>query len=159
MDLQSVFGTTGAVTWGQEVARGLLIFFYGLALVRLAGRRVFGKWAALDIVISVIIGSSLSRALTGNAPLWGTMAASAVLMGVHWLLAQAASRSSLLSHILEGRAVCFGSGGTLDERRRKRLSVSEADLGEALRRAGAESLSDLREIVVEPSGRLIAIRR
>jgi len=53
-----------------------VIFAFGLALVRLAGRRVFVRWAALDIVVAVVVGSNLSRALTGTAPLGGTLAAS-----------------------------------------------------------------------------------
>ena len=42
MTLDNLFGVTGQVTWAQECARAVLIFVYGLALVRLAGRRVFG---------------------------------------------------------------------------------------------------------------------
>lgn len=63
------FGGTGQITWWQETARALLVFSYGLALVRIAGRRIFGKWSALDIIVSVIVGSNLSRALTGSAAL------------------------------------------------------------------------------------------
>jgi hypothetical protein len=38
-----------------------------------AGRRVFGRWAALDIVVAIVVGSNLSRALTGAAQLGGTL--------------------------------------------------------------------------------------
>ena len=37
------------ITWWQMTLRGVLVFFYGLALVRLAGARIFGKLAAFDI--------------------------------------------------------------------------------------------------------------
>lgn len=159
MSLESLFGTTDAITWGQEIARALLVFTYGLAAVRITGRRVFGRWAALDIVVAIIVGSSLSRAMTGNAPLWGTIAATTALMIVHWLLAQAVSRSSPLSHFLEGKAVRLAPGGVLDQRSLKYHSVSDAALGEALREAGVERLEDVRDIVLEPSGKLIAIKR
>jgi hypothetical protein len=36
---------------------------------------MFGHWSALDIVISTMVGSALARAMTGNAPLIGTMVA------------------------------------------------------------------------------------
>lgn len=83
-----LFGPQGHPLWWQECARAALIFAYGLALVRIAGRRVFGKWSALDIIVSVIVGSNLSRALTGSAPLFGTLAATTLLMALHWVLAQ-----------------------------------------------------------------------
>ncbi|MGH8291183.1 MAG: hypothetical protein ACREV7_19635 [Steroidobacteraceae bacterium] len=41
--------------------------------MRLAGRRTFARWSALDMIVSIIMGSSLSRALTGAAPLGGTI--------------------------------------------------------------------------------------
>ena len=79
MTLDSLFGASSPLDWTQELARAVLIFTYGLLLVRVFGRRVFRKWAALDFVISIVIGSNLSRALTGNAQLWETLAATALL--------------------------------------------------------------------------------
>ena len=70
MELTHIFGSTHAVTWWQECTRTVMVFCYGLAVVA-AGRRVFGKWAALDFIVSTIVGSSLSRAITGSAPLGG----------------------------------------------------------------------------------------
>src|SRR3954469_24935786 len=89
----AVFGAQGQLLWWQECLRTLLIFVYGLALVRIAGRRVFGKWSALDVIVSIIIGSNLSRALTGSAALWGTLAATTLLIALHWVLAKLVARS------------------------------------------------------------------
>src|SRR3954469_13579004 len=111
MACDDLFGVTGQVAWAQECARAVLIFGYGLALVRVAGRRVFGKWAALDIIVSIVVGSNLSRALTGNAALLGTLAATTLLMALHWLLAHAAARSSRLSSLLEGPAIELARDG------------------------------------------------
>jgi len=58
-----VFGG-GPLSALQECVRTVLVFAYGLLLVRLAGRRIFGKWSALDIIVSIMVGSNLSRALT-----------------------------------------------------------------------------------------------
>jgi uncharacterized membrane protein YcaP (DUF421 family) len=94
-----IFGPTGHISWWQECARAALIFAYGLALVRLAGRRVFGRWAALEIVVAIIVSSNLSRTLNGTAHLGGTLAATTLLMVLHWLLAQGVARSKRLSHL------------------------------------------------------------
>ena len=63
----ALFGPTGHITAAQECARTVIVFAYGLLVVRIAGRRLFGKWGALDIIVSLVVGSSLSRAMTGNA--------------------------------------------------------------------------------------------
>ncbi|MBV9931648.1 MAG: DUF421 domain-containing protein [Alphaproteobacteria bacterium] len=155
--LDGIFGT-GHVTVGQECARAVLILFYGLLLVRFAGRRVFGRWAAIDIVVSIVVGSNLSRALTGNAPLWGTLAASTLLMLLHWMLAQSAARWPLVSRLVEGRARELGRDGRITHRKDLRVAISDADLAEALRQAGVERAEDTRLVMLEPSGKISVLK-
>src|SRR5205085_2364850 len=99
MTLQDIFGPTGHTDTAQECARAVVVFFYGLVLVRLAGRRAFAQWTAPDIVVAIVTGSSLSRALTGNADLFGTLAATTVLTALHGVLAQAAARWPAVSRL------------------------------------------------------------
>ena len=68
--LASWFGTPGHVSAAQECARAVIIFIYGVIAVRLAGRQIFAAWAAPDIIVAIIFGSTLSRALTGTRPRW-----------------------------------------------------------------------------------------
>jgi uncharacterized membrane protein YcaP (DUF421 family) len=157
--MTDLFGTTGDVTWWQECTRAVLIFAYGLLLVRLAGRRVFGKWTALDIIVSIIVGSNLSRAITGTVPLFGTMVATGLLMLIHWIMARWVARSERLSEIIEGRAVELArAGGPLRHDEMLRHSVSGADLHEALRQAGLERASDARLVSLEPSGKITVVK-
>lgn len=156
--MDAVFGFTGHVTWWQECDRALVVFIYGLAIVRIAGRRVFGKWAALDIIVSIIVGSNLSRALTGQAALGGTLAATTVLMALHWFLAQAAARSPRLAEILEGTPVELGRGGSVDPATMRRHSVSRRDLDEALRQSGVEEDGKTSRVVLEPSGKINVLK-
>jgi uncharacterized membrane protein YcaP (DUF421 family) len=153
-----LFGPTGQITWGQECARAVVIFIYGLVLVRIAGRRIFANWAALDIIVSIVIGSSLSRALTGNADLGGTLAAITLLMALHWLLARAAAVSPRLSHLLEGRPVWLSQAGQIETSVLVRHGVSEAALNQALRSAGVAEAASTRLIVLEPSGKISVLK-
>jgi uncharacterized membrane protein YcaP (DUF421 family) len=155
--LHSIFGVQHHLSFGQECARAVLIFAFGLALVRLAGRRVFGKWAALDIVVSIIVGSSLSRALTGSAPLMGTLAATVIFVGLHGLLANGAARWPKLARVLEGRSIALARDGHTDDAMCKRRSVSLTDLNEALHRAGIEDVNGATLVKLEPSGRITVI--
>lgn len=156
--LDHLFGSAGSMTWQQELARAALIFVYSLVALRLTGRRTFGKWAPLDIVVSIMTGSNLSRALTGNAPLWGTLAATTLLLALHWLLAHAAARSRLMSRLLEGRPVELAREGRPTIAALHRHAVSEADLHEALRKAGLHATSQTRRIMLEPSGSIRVLK-
>jgi uncharacterized membrane protein YcaP (DUF421 family) len=157
-NIEIIFGQTGHVTWWQECARTILIFVYGLLLVRIAGRRVFGKWSALDIIVSIVAGSNLSRALTGSAALGGTLVATTLLMLLHWVLAQAAARWPRMAALLEGSAIELARGGNLADQALRRHAVSEGDLNEALRQAGIEHVSDARLVVLEPSGKIAVLK-
>ena len=159
MTLETLFGPTGNVTWTQECARAAIIFVYGLVLVRIAGRRVFGQWTAVDIIVAIVTGSTLSRALTGNADLFGTLAATTLLMALHWALAHASARSPALSRLVEGPAVQLAEHGLIDDALLRRHAISPASLDQALRSAGVQTATGARLIVLEPSGKISVVKQ
>lgn len=157
----AIFGIKDHLTTGQEAARAVLIFAYGLLLLRLAGPRMFGRWSALDIVISIMVGSALARAMTGGAPLVGTMAAAAVMGFLHSGLAHWAAHSNRLAKILEGEAVTVIDHGRINHEARKRHKISQADLREALRLEGIDGerhADNVKLMTLEPSGKLSVVK-
>src|SRR6185437_1178755 len=111
--LIEIFGVQNHLSTAQEGARAVLIFSYGLLLLRLSGPRLFGHWSALDIVVSIMVGSALARAMTGGAPLMGTMVAAAVIAGLHIALAHGVARSRVLALIFEGEPVTLIDHGRI----------------------------------------------
>ncbi|HVV28286.1 MAG TPA: YetF domain-containing protein [Rhizomicrobium sp.] len=160
--LTALFGVENHVTLAQESARAVLIFFYGLLLLRLSGRRTFGHWSALDIVVSIIVGSALGRAMTGNAPLPGTMAATAVMVALHVAIAYAVAHNSRLAHLVEGGTVTLIDHGRVDHAARRAYMISEADLAEALRQEGVDGFAgagNVKVTTLEPSGKISVVKR
>ena len=139
--------------------RAGLILVFGLALVRAAGKRVFGKWGAIDIILSVIIGSNLSRALTGTAPFWETLLATAVLVALHASLVALATHVRPLGPILKGHPVRIVHDGEPDHRIMRRHGIGEGDLEEALREGGVTDCKDVAEAWVERNGKISVIKR
>src|SRR5438046_1938686 len=126
--MNEIFGTLHHVTSLQECARAALVFAFGFLILRLAGRRSFGKWSALDFILSIIIGSSLARVITGEAPIDGTFAAVAVMIAMHFALSLAVANSEMMSKLIEGTTVVLSNGGQLDDKVRRSHLVSNADL-------------------------------
>ena len=156
-----VFGTDDHLTFLQEAARAVLIFGYGLLILRLSGPRMFGHWSALDIVITIMIGSALARTMTGGAPLLGTMGAAAVIAGLHVSLAYLVARSPRLARLFEGRAVILVDHGRIDHQARMRHRISDADLKEALRLRGVDGeahIDNVKTMTLEPSGQLSVVK-
>ena len=152
------FGVPGDISIVQECARAVLVFAYGVAAVRLAGRRIFAAWSAADIIVAIVFGSSLSRTLTGNAPLVGTLAATSVLLLMHAFISRLASRSRMWSRLFEGRPVDLSAGGEIVESVRKRYGISPLVIREALHQAGIDQVGKARRLVLEPSGKISIVR-
>lgn len=159
--LHQIFGGDDHLTFAQECARALLIFFYGLALLRLSGRRTFVHWSALDLVISIIVGSALARTMTGSAPLLGTMAAAAILAALHVIVGHATARSPFLARIVEGQAVKLAEDGRINQALCRRHMISQSELDGALRQQGVDgdaALQNVKLIMLETSGKISVVK-
>jgi uncharacterized membrane protein YcaP (DUF421 family) len=156
-----LFGIQSHLSVLQESARAVLIFVYGLILLRLSGPRMFGHWSALDIVISIMVGSALARAMTGSAPLIGTMVAAAVMASLHVILAHWVARNGAVARIVEGHEAVLIDHGRIDHDARKRGKISDADLREALREHGIDGedkMENVKRMTLEPSGKLSVVK-
>jgi len=157
--LAGLFGTKDHLGTGQECLRALVVFAYGLLILRLSGRRTFAKWSSLDIIVSIVVGSSLSRIITGDAPFAGTVAAIAVLVALHLIVSFAISCSPAAARLIEGEAVIIVRDGKVDEAQRRRHLISIPDLFAALRQRGVETPEQAKSVTLEPGGRLTVVRK
>lgn len=142
---------------GEMCARAVVALIYGTIVVRLFGRRIFARWSALDVVIAISMGSTLSRAITGPIAFWPAVAATTLMLLLHRGLALLCVRSPAFARFVEGRSVVLAANGTLDPSAMQRWGVSEADLREALRTHGLERVEQTRQIALEPNG-LISLK-
>jgi len=157
-----LFGGQNNLTIAQECARAVLIFVFGLLMLRLSGRRTFAQWSALDVIITVTAGAALGRAMMGSGSLPGALAAVAVLVLAHWGVAHLAARSRAVSSLVEGDPVAIARDGLVDEAARRRHKISRADLAAALRKsnlAGLEELAKTKAITLEPSGEITVVKK
>jgi uncharacterized membrane protein YcaP (DUF421 family) len=135
-ELQTLLGLgrdVGDVDAGQMALRAVAVYVLTLAIVRLGSKRFLGKGTAFDVVVGIMLGSVMSRAINGSAPFVPTLAAGAVLVGAHWLLAVLAFRVSWVGSLVKGSPVPLIEGGEVREAGLRRGSVSRQDLEQALR--------------------------
>lgn len=145
------------ISWAQMSLRAALIFAIGLAIMRFAAARAFGKWTALDIILAVIVGSNLSRALTGSAPFWPTVIATLFIVFLHAALSHAVIRWPALSRALKGRPVCLVENGTLQTKALRRHGIGQGDLRMALRARGIAEIEDAETVYLERNGDISVI--
>lgn len=142
----------------QLSARAVIVFLVGIAYIRAVGARTFARGTPLDIVISVIIGSNLSRTLTGSAAFLPTLAGTAVLVALHWLFAKATHRFPWLSRLVKGEPHDLVRDGVVNERELDRRTVTHHDLDEALREKGLDDAAKAKRVVLERGGQITVIK-
>jgi uncharacterized membrane protein YcaP (DUF421 family) len=118
----------------QVALRALLIYVTALVLVRVGGgRRLLGQHAAFDMVLGIIFGSILSRAVNGGAPFFETLAAGVVLMGMHVIFAVLTFRSHAFGKIIKGTEHILIKDGKFQHEEMARQWISERDIMASLR--------------------------
>lgn len=151
--------TADAITWWQMGIRATIIFFWAVLLYRLFPRRAFSSSSTTDMVLVVIVGSALSRALTGTAPLGPAIFATALLGLLYAIVIQTASRYRVLGTIIKGNPIRLVRDGKMDERALKRARMSEGDFEEALRLHGMADEKSLDAAYLERNGAISVIRK
>jgi uncharacterized membrane protein YcaP (DUF421 family) len=119
-----------------------------------------GKSTPLDLVLSIILGSVLSRAITGESPLVPTLVASFAMVILHGALATIAFHSVAFSSLIKGNDEVLIADGQLNWTRVRKSLIGKPDLLESLRAEGR--LDDPAKVAcarLERSGKISVVPR
>ncbi|MGI9183069.1 MAG: DUF421 domain-containing protein [Longimicrobiaceae bacterium] len=146
------------LTATQMSLRALLVFVAGLAMVRVGEKRFLGKSTAFDIVLSVILGAVLGAAITGAASFFPAIAASVVLVFLHWLSAVLTFHSTYFSTLIKGEPRTLIKDGEIRWDAMRGANISKEDLLGALHEAGKAQDPEKVEIArLERTGEISVI--
>jgi len=143
----------------QMGLRATIIYVAAVAMVRLVGdRRFIGKYAALDVLLGVILGSTLSRAINGSAPFFATLGAALVLVLIHWLFAALAFQYERFDTLIKGHSRVLVRDGQINRPALQKSHITHKDLEATLRSVG--KLTELTQVKIarlERSGQISII--
>ncbi|HWU14311.1 MAG TPA: YetF domain-containing protein [Caulobacter sp.] len=137
----------------------MILFLFGVVCIRIAGRRTFSSITPLDIVVALIIGSNISRAMTGKAPFFPGLAATLVVVVLHRLLAMATLHWTPLSRLMKGAPVTLVRDGVADEAALRRHAIARADLAEGLRMEQVDRIETVKLATLEAGGKISVVPR
>jgi uncharacterized membrane protein YcaP (DUF421 family) len=144
----------------QVCFRAALVYFFGWAILRIGGNRFLGQETAFDIVLGFVLGSVLSRAINGSSTLSLALVASALLVGVHHLLAWATFKSRALSELFKGRPHAVLRDGEVIPEEMRRHRLSDGDLDEILRLNGrVDDPRKVKEARFERNGKVSVVKK
>ncbi len=140
--------------------RAVIVFVAAIAMIRLGDKRFMGRSTAFDVILGIIFGSVVSRAITGNAPFFPTLAAALVLVLMHWVLSAIAFRSPRFGTWVKGHERQIVRDGELQWEAMRHSHITEHDLHEAM--GGKGHVPDVRAVQaahVERNGEISIILR
>jgi len=143
----------------QVAARAAAVYIVGLAIVRAGKSRLISRATSLDIILGFILGSLLSRGITGHASISATIVASAVMVGIHWIFTAIAFRSHGFGTLIKGHAYPVVQDGKLQEENMRRSHISVADLLEELRLHGVHGPEAVALAMKERNGEISVIKK
>ena len=121
---------------GAAALRALVIYSVTLLIVRLGSKRLMGKATAFDVILAIMLGSVMSRGITGSEGVLVTAAAGATLVALHWLFGLIALRSDRFGRFVKGAPVKLIEDGVVLEDAMRGSKLTRRDLEEALRHEG-----------------------
>ncbi|MGC5332239.1 DUF421 domain-containing protein [Micromonospora sp. DT62] len=159
--LQSLLGIGAEeLNPGQMALRAILTFVVSVAIVRLGHKRLFGKATAFDLVVAIMFGSVMSRAITNTLGLLGIWLAGFALVMMHRLAATLSYHINLFGPLFKGKPVLLVEDGQMIRSAMRKSHVSRGDLEEALRETGSDAdLSRIRQAYLERDGTISVVPR
>ena len=160
MDIKDLFGSGEHLTALQMSVRAFIMFFITLALIRFAGMRIFGKRTAFDNILVIMLGAVLARGVVGASPFFSTVAAAAVMVIVHKILALLAMKHVWVGKIVKGIHRSLYKNGEMNAKNMKIAEISKDDLMEGVRlQINSNSLDDVQEAYIEKNGQVSIIEK
>ncbi|HZZ72116.1 MAG TPA: YetF domain-containing protein [Pirellulales bacterium] len=142
----------------QIAARAAIVYLIGIAAIRVGKSRSLSRVTSIDVLLGFILGSLLSRGITGHASLSGTAVGSVVLVAAHYALTAAACYSHRFGNLIKGHVRPLVDQGKVLKGNLRRSHLSEEDLWEELRLSGISDLSQVKAAYKERNGEVSVIR-
>jgi uncharacterized membrane protein YcaP (DUF421 family) len=143
----------------QVSLRAIAVFVAGLVIMRLGNRRFLGKATPFDVMLAFLLGSVLSRAISGTAAFVPTLAGCLVIVLLHRGLAAVLVNAHWLGRLVKGRAIPIIEEGSVDRVAARKLKLTQGDLDEALRMHGVADASQVALATLERNGVITVVQR
>lgn len=145
--------------WYQMAIRAIIAYFVVLLLIRLGNKRFLGKLTSHDIILAIILGSIVSRGITGAAPLWTTLITAAALILLHGALSYASIKFDWVGRWVKGKRKCLVDEGELMKDTMLASKISEEDIMIEARKNGIRNIDEIKYAYLERNGDISVIKK
>lgn len=144
----------------EAAFRAVIVFILAIIFVRWAKRRFIAQASPMDMVMMVVFGSTLSRAINGGGTLAASLSAGVTLVVLQRVFAILSFHYPWFDHFTKGRTEVLVEDGKVDTRALREHALTIEDLHADIRLNGnIEDLEQVKRAVIERSGQISIVRR
>ncbi len=144
----------------QLALRTVIVYGVALFLIRVAKRRFMGGFTTFDILLGFVVGSIMSRAITGAIRLIDMIVVVSILIALHWIIAAFTYKNDKVSEYVKNSARKLIEDGKIDEDAMEESKIGKNDLLQALReKGGVEKPEEVKSAYLERDGTITVIPR
>ncbi len=144
----------------EKVIRSLVVYFFLVIGLRLAGKREMAQLNPFDFVVLLILSNAVQNAIIGNDnSITGGVISAIVLLITNYLVARFLFSHTKIEAELEGRADVLIDHGKIQYQNLKKELISLTDLEIAAHKQGFSYLQDIDHCTIEPGGVLSFIAK
>lgn len=141
----------------EKLIRTVVVYAVIALLLRFVGKRDLAQLNALDLVVMLLLSNVVQNAIIGSDDsLLGGLVGAVTLLAVNAAVVRLIRRNDRAARLLEGTQTVLVRDGRWDEEALRREGLRRADVEAALRRQGADDVSELESLAIEPGGAIVA---
>jgi uncharacterized membrane protein YcaP (DUF421 family) len=141
------------VPWWEFVVRGVAVYFFLLAMLRMTGTRQVGQLAPIDLILLLILSNAVQNSMNaGDNSLLGGLISATTLIMLNWLVSYASFHLPWVENAIEGTPLELVRNGKVAQDVLDREKITQAELETALRLAGSFDIAKVRRATLETNG-------
>ena len=144
----------------EKILRPIIVYIFLIVGLRLSGKRELAQLNPFDLIVLLTLSNTVQNAIIGNDnSVSGGIIGASSLLAINYLVVRFLYDHRKLEQIVEGSSDLLIENGQLDERKLKRELITKEELAAAARKQGFDTLSDVKQCILEPGGTLTFIAK
>jgi uncharacterized membrane protein YcaP (DUF421 family) len=143
------------VPLAEKILRPIIVYVSLIVGLRLSGKRELAQLNPFDLIVLLMLSNTVQNAIIGNDnSVTGGLIGAASLLAVNYLVVRFLYDHRKIDQLIEGSPDVLIEDGKVHEHKLKRELITKEELAAAARKQGFDSLSEVRQCVLEPGGTL-----
>jgi uncharacterized membrane protein YcaP (DUF421 family) len=144
----------------EKILRPIIVYIFLIVGLRLSGKRELAQLNPFDLIVLLTLSNTVQNAIIGDDnSVTGGIIGAASLLAINYLVVRFLYDHRKIEQIVEGKADILVEDGKVYEHKLKKELITREELAAAARKQGFETLSEVRQCILEPGGTLTFIAK